>query len=62
MSTESTGLFTVRKIAEALGVPESKVKKALKELGIEPTTKKGACSYYSAEVLAQVKQALEQAK
>lgn len=62
MPTESATLYTARKIAEALGVSESQVKKIIKELGLEPATKKGACSYYSAEMMAQIKQALEKAK
>ncbi len=62
MANEGQNLLTARKIAEALGVSESQVKKAIKELGLEPATKKGACSYYSAEAMARIKQALEQAK
>lgn len=62
MTNEGANLFTARKIAEALGVPETQVKKAIKELGLEPTTKKGACSYYSAETVERIRQTLEKAK
>ncbi|WP_172822800.1 hypothetical protein [Paramagnetospirillum marisnigri] len=42
-------------IAKELGVPDTKVKKAIKDLGIEPAAKKGVCSFYSRDAVAQIK-------
>ncbi|MDX9723636.1 MAG: HTH domain-containing protein [Myxococcota bacterium] len=47
------------KIAKELGVSDAKVKKAIKELGLEPDSKKGACGYYGPESVAKLKKALE---
>lgn len=52
-------LLTSGKMAESLGVSPAKIKKALTDLGIEPTSKKGACSYYDSAVLTKVKSALK---
>jgi len=51
-------LLTAGKIAKEIGVSDAKVKKAIKELGLEPDAKKGACSYYSRAAIAKIKQAL----
>jgi len=51
-------LLTAGAIAAALGAPGAKVKKAIKDLGIKPTAKKGACSYYGPDALAKVKKAV----
>ena len=51
-------LLTAGKIAEALGVSAAKVKNAIKELGLDPDAKKGACSYYSPASVAKIKKAL----
>jgi hypothetical protein len=59
MKNDIANLLTAGKIAEALGVSDAKVKKAIKELGIQPNAQKGVCNYYSREVLAKVKQALK---
>jgi hypothetical protein len=48
-------LMTAGKIAAALKVSDSKVKKALTELKIKPAAKKGPCNYYSADVVARVR-------
>jgi len=40
-------LKTAGKWALELGVPEKKLKNALKSAGLEPDAKKGACGYYS---------------
>jgi biotin operon repressor len=61
MKNEISNLLTTSKIAEALGVSDIKVKKAIKELGIQPKAKKGVCNYYSREALAKIKQALKKA-
>ena len=58
MATEQ-GLVTAGKMAEALGAPAAKVKKAITDLGIQPAAKKGACCYYDSKAVAKVKKALE---
>ena len=56
--TEKAELLTAGNIAKELGAPDAKVKKALKELGIEPAAKKAGCSYYGRDAVARVKGAL----
>ena len=58
MPTDKTDLLTAGNIAKALGASDAKVKKALKDLGIEPTAKKGVCNMYAPAVVAKVKKAL----
>ncbi|MBE0564920.1 MAG: hypothetical protein IH621_03115 [Krumholzibacteria bacterium] len=50
-------LLTAGAIAKELGLPDTKVKKAIKDLGLTPKAKKGACCYYGCEVLPKVKTA-----
>jgi Mn-dependent DtxR family transcriptional regulator len=52
-------LLTSGAIAKELGVSDAKVKKAIKELAIQPKAKKGVCSYYSQDALAEIKAALK---
>lgn len=58
MGNEKSDLCTAGTIAKELKLSDAKVKKALKELGIEPAAKKGVCNYYSADTVAKVKAAL----
>ena len=51
MDSKQTELFTAGKIAESLQVSPGKVKKAIIELDIQPTSKKGVCNYYSKEIV-----------
>jgi hypothetical protein len=51
-------LMTAANMAKSLGASDAKVKKLIKELGIEPAAKKGVCSYFDADALAKVKAAL----
>lgn len=51
-------LLTAGAIAKALGVPDAKVKKAIKDLGIQPKAKKGVCCYYSGDALSKLKKAV----
>ena len=51
-------LLTAGAIAKALGAPDAKVKKAIKDLAIKPKAKKGVCSYYGREALAKVRAAV----
>lgn len=50
-------LLTAGAIAKELGLPDSKVKKAIKDLGLQPTAKKGVCCLYGRDVLPKVKAA-----
>ena len=52
-------LLTTGKIAEKLGVSQGKVTKIVKEKGLEPDTKKGACGYYGPEKVKLIAEALQ---
>ena len=58
MATAAAKLMTAGNIAAALKVPPGQVKKAITALGLKPTAKKGACSYYGAEALPKIKAAI----
>lgn len=58
MPTETQTLFTAGAMAKDLGVSDTKVKKAIKDLQLEAATKKGCCSYYTAEDMKKIKAAL----
>ena len=51
-------LFT-GKIAEKLGVSANKVSKAIKEKGLSPDFKKGACGYYGPAKVEAIAEALK---
>lgn len=51
-------LLTPGAIAKELGVSDAKVKKAIKDLGLQPTAKKGVCSYYGSDAVARIKVSL----
>jgi len=55
MKTEKTDLLTTGAIALKLGKPVPKVKQAIADLKIKPTAKKGACSYFSQDVVPKIK-------
>ena len=59
MAEVKKDLLTAGKIAQELKVTDAKVKKAIQELGIKPTEKKGPCNYYSKDVIAKIKSALK---
>jgi len=59
MAKDATKLMTAGNIAAALKVPPGQVKKAIASLGLKPTAKKGACSYYGAEALPRIKAAIK---
>lgn len=58
MAETKDDLITAGNIAKELGVSDGKVKKAIKELGLEPAAKRGACSYYDRGAIDKVKTAL----
>lgn len=55
----SAELLTTGKIAEATGASPAKVKKAIVDLGIEPTSKKGVCCLYDAAAVKKISAALK---
>lgn len=56
MAAESLdSLLTAGAIAKSLGASDAKVKKAIKDLGLQPAAKKGVCAYYKKDVLPKVK-------
>ncbi|MBF8295476.1 MAG: hypothetical protein HW389_2021 [Bacteroidetes bacterium] len=59
MKTENSNLLTAGAIAKQLAMPDTKVKKAIADLKIKPTAKKGVCNYYSKDVVAKVKAAIK---
>jgi hypothetical protein len=52
-------LKTAAAWAKDLGVPEKKLKDALKAAGIEPDAKKGVCAYYSKASAEKGKKAIK---
>lgn len=52
-------LLTTGKIAEKLGVSQGKVSKIVKEKGLEPDAKKGACGYYGPDKVKLIADALK---
>lgn len=55
MSTPKSDLLTAGNIAKEIGATDAKVKKAIQELGITPSAKKGVCNYYSRDVMKKIK-------
>ncbi len=53
-------LITTGAMAKELGVSDTKIKKALKELNIQPVTKRGVCNYYSRSELEKIKKFLQE--
>ncbi len=58
MATDFDSLLTAGAIAKTLGASDAKVKKAIKDLGLQPKAKKGVCAYYGKDVLPTVKAAV----
>ncbi len=55
----TSDLKTAAAWAKDLGVPEKKLKDALKAAGIEPDAKKGVCAYYSRASAEKAKEAIK---
>lgn len=55
----TSDLKTAAGWAKDLGVPEKKLKDAIKAAGIEPDAKKGVCAYYSKASAEKAKKALK---
>ena len=56
---EKTDLLTAGNIAKALKAPDAKVKKAIKDLAIQPAAKKGGCSLYGPDAVSKIKAAVK---
>jgi hypothetical protein len=52
-------LKTAANWAKELGVPEKKLKDAIKAAGIEPDAKKGACAYFSRKTAEKAQKAIK---
>lgn len=52
-------LKTAGNWAKELGVPEKKLKDAIKAAGIQPDAKKGACGFYSRQSAEKAKKAIK---
>ena len=59
MSDAKDGLLTAGTIAKEIGVSDTKVKKVIKDLALEPVMKKGVCSYYGRDALDLIKAKLK---
>jgi hypothetical protein len=55
MADATSDLISPGNIAKELGVSDGKVKKAIKELGLEPSAKRGVCSFFSRDAVAKIK-------
>ena len=55
MAEAKDGLMTAATIAKEIGVSDTKVKKVIKDLALEPVAKKGVCSYYGHDALDRIK-------
>ncbi len=58
MADAKTDTISPGNIAKELGVSDAKVKKAIKDLGLEPAAKRGVCSFYSRDAVARIKASL----
>jgi hypothetical protein len=54
---KNADLITAGAMAKELGLAETKVKKAIKDLGLQPKAKKGVCNLYGRDALPKVKAA-----
>jgi len=50
----SEEMLSAGKWAKELGIAEANFKKAIKESGVEPDAKKGACAYYSRKTAEKI--------
>lgn len=56
---KNVDLLTAGAIARELGLSDAKVKKAIKDLGLEPKAKKGVCNLYGRDAVAKVRKAAQ---
>ncbi len=55
---EKGDLLTAGDIAKKLKASDAKVKKAIKDLAIQPAAKRGVCNLYAADAVTKVKAAV----
>jgi len=55
MTDETPQPISAGNIAKELGISDSKVKKAIAELGLQPAKKRGACCLYDREAIERIK-------
>ncbi|MBF0143937.1 MAG: hypothetical protein HQL59_10835 [Magnetococcales bacterium] len=58
MADAKDDLISAGNIAKELGVSDGKVKKAIKELGLEPAAKRGVCCFYGRDAVDKIKGSL----
>ncbi len=58
MADKKPDLLTAGDIAKMLKAPDAKVKKAIKDLAIQPAAKRGVCNLYGADAITKVKAAV----
>jgi hypothetical protein len=58
MPDKKTDLMTAGDMAKALKAPDAKVKKAIKDLAIQPAAKRGVCNLYGPDALTKVRAAV----
>jgi hypothetical protein len=58
MAEKKTELLTAGALAKALKAPDARVKKAIKELGIQPAARRGVCNLYAPDAVAKLKAAI----
>ncbi len=58
MAEKKEDLLTAGAIAKLLKTSDAKVKKAIKDLAIQPASKKGVCNLYAREAVTKVKAAV----
>ena len=59
MTTDTKDLLTAGSLAKLLGVSDAKIKKAIVQLKLEPTAKKGCCNLYAPESLKKIQDVLK---
>lgn len=62
MTKKNEELLTANALAKKLGVPVSKVKKAIEEVGAQPAKIRCGCAYYSLEDSKKIEEKLAQDK
>lgn len=55
----SEDMRTIGNWAKELGIPEKKLKEAVKAAAIQPDAKKGPCAYYSRESAEKAKKSIK---
>ncbi len=58
MAEKKEDLLTAGAIAKLLKTSDAKVKKAIKDLAIQPAAKRGVCNLYAPDAVAKVKAAV----